>query len=164
MISELISRWLTSHMPAQSSLQYAPNRLKPARLTNKLMSSASAALSQDTVPWSASVTPPPRELRRLPQIRADFERALSDIRSQEAAQVLEQICHAQSLRDLWHLRMNIYIAIARQRCQDEAHRRLAGLDRHFPIQLERSVRLTRMAARERQHTTGSTHHEQPSGQ
>jgi hypothetical protein len=49
-----------------------------------------------------------------------------------------RIRQAQSLRDLWHLRPEVFNLISIERDQAEATRRLALLNRHFPVRAPRS--------------------------
>jgi hypothetical protein len=45
---------------------------------------------------------------------------------------------ARSLRELWHLRSEVYRLVALQTSQSEAERRLADLNHHFPTRAPRS--------------------------
>ena len=68
----------------------------------------------------------------LSLVRREFVDALKDIRTQHADDLLGRIRTARSLRDLWHLRTEIYNLVAMQRDQSEAGFRLARLNRFFP--------------------------------
>jgi hypothetical protein len=46
--------------------------------------------------------------------------------------------HARSLRELWHLRSELYTLIARHTSQHEAEARLGLLNAHFPTRTQRS--------------------------
>jgi hypothetical protein len=70
--------------------------------------------------------------KALAAARLDFAEALYDIRTPGAATVLDRIAVARSLRDLWHLREEVFSRIARHHDQAEAESRLTALDRHFP--------------------------------
>jgi hypothetical protein len=65
-------------------------------------------------------------------VRLEFMRALHGIQTQPASHLLDRIGRARSLRDLWHLRPDLFELVAHHRDQAEAHARLARLNRHFP--------------------------------
>jgi hypothetical protein len=73
-----------------------------------------------------------RPARTLEAARLDFCLALGDLTTRDAADLLRRGEHARSLRELWHLRAELYSIVARHRNQPEADRRLAQLNRHFP--------------------------------
>src|SRR6185369_6636535 len=75
---------------------------------------------------------PPPGVTPLWAVRLEFMRALHGIRTQQAGQLLDRIGRARSLRELWHLRADVFALVAHQRDQAEAHARLATLNRHFP--------------------------------
>jgi hypothetical protein len=70
--------------------------------------------------------------RVLDIARADFCHALHDIVRAEAVDLLRRAEHARSLRELWHLRAELYSIVARHASQHEADRRLQQVNRHFP--------------------------------
>lgn len=76
--------------------------------------------------------PAHRPVRTLEAARLDFCLALSDLTTRDAADLLRRGEHARSLRELWHLRAELYSIVARHRNQPEADRRLGRLNRHFP--------------------------------
>ena len=75
---------------------------------------------------------------RLQQVRDEFQAALDDLTAPEAADLWDRAGRAYSLRDLWHLRTDIYQAVAREHSQWEAERRLRLLNRNFPTRSPRS--------------------------
>ncbi len=77
-------------------------------------------------------------LNRLPAVRREFMAVLSDILSESAEPLRASILEAYSLRDLWHLRADIFGVIGRERSQSEAQQRLLLLNRHFPSRAPRS--------------------------
>ncbi len=77
-------------------------------------------------------------LDRLPPVRQDFLDSLDDIRSESASTLCTRIGQARSLRELWHLRAELYSVVAIDHSQHEAERRLALLNRHFPTRAPRS--------------------------
>ena len=74
----------------------------------------------------------------LSMVRREFVDALKDIRTQQAGDLLGRIRTARSLRDLWHLRTEIYNLVATHRDETEAGVRLARLNRFFPQRANRS--------------------------
>lgn len=79
-----------------------------------------------------------RLFAHLPQVKGEFCAELDDLRSQQAGFLMARIGAAGSMRELWHLRSDLYSAVARHHSQDEAERRLARLNRHFPTRSPRS--------------------------
>ena len=73
----------------------------------------------------------------LSLVRREFVDALKDIRTQQAGDLLARIRTARSLRDLWHLRTEIYNLVAMHRDEAEAGFRLARLNRFFPQRANR---------------------------
>ena len=97
------------------------------RLTGRLLSRAA--------PWLPA---PARPVNRLALVKAEFQDSLSDLTDPPAHALLDQIDRARSLRELWHLRSPVYGAVAVATTQSEAERRLARLNRHFPVRAPRS--------------------------
>jgi hypothetical protein len=52
--------------------------------------------------------------------------------------LLRRAQHARSLRELWHLRSELYTLIARGTSQVEADARLARVNQHFPTRAHRT--------------------------
>lgn len=80
-------------------------------------------------------TQQPHELRafeRLKAVREEFSGALDDIASQRAYDLQQRLLHCRSMRELWHLRSEIFNLVACHHSQHEAQARLAALNRHFP--------------------------------
>ena len=69
----------------------------------------------------------------LAQVKGEFCALLDDVLTRDSYFVMVKIGSAGSLRELWHLRPDLYGAIARHHSQGEAERRLAALNRHFPL-------------------------------
>jgi hypothetical protein len=97
------------------------------RLTDRLMRRAA--------PWLPA---PARPVNRLALVKAEFQDSLRDLIDPPAQALLDQIDRARSLRELWHLRSPVYGAVAVATTQSEAERRLARLNRHFPMRAPRS--------------------------
>jgi hypothetical protein len=77
-------------------------------------------------------------LNRLPPVRQDFLDSLDGIGGETASALSSRIGQTRSLRDLWHLRAELYKVVALSHSQHEAERRLARLNRHFPTRAPRS--------------------------
>ncbi len=69
----------------------------------------------------------------LAQARNEFHSAIWDLQSLKANQLREQIGAARSLRELWHLRADVFKLISVHRGQPEAQTRIDVLDSHFPV-------------------------------
>jgi hypothetical protein len=76
--------------------------------------------------------------KRLQSIRDEFLDALHDVRTQQAGMLQERIRIARSLRELWHLRPEVFGLVALRYSQAEAQLRLDRLNRHFPTRAPRS--------------------------
>lgn len=77
----------------------------------------------------------PRVLQGLSQVRTEFLSVVWDLQSYAATNTRESINQARSLRELWHLRADVFSVIAVHRGQAEAYRRLESLNRHFPVRI-----------------------------
>ncbi len=69
----------------------------------------------------------------LTKARNEFHSAIWDLQSNKANQLREHISQARSLRELWHLRADLFKLVAMHRGQAEAQCRLDVLDHHFPV-------------------------------
>jgi len=74
----------------------------------------------------------------LSLVRLEFMSALDDIPTRYAADLLVRIRNASSLRDLWHLRADVFNAVSCYSNQTEARERLSRLNRHFPARAPKS--------------------------
>ncbi len=68
---------------------------------------------------------------RLSAVREEFVAALDDLDPGRTGLLRQRIAKAASLRDLWHLRTDLYAAVSLQHSQFEAERRVSTLNRHF---------------------------------
>jgi hypothetical protein len=68
---------------------------------------------------------------RLMAVRSEFVAALDDLDPGRTALLRQRIARAASMRDLWHLRSDLYSAVSLQHSQTEAERRVSSLNRHF---------------------------------
>jgi hypothetical protein len=74
----------------------------------------------------------------LSAVRHEFVESLGDIATRQAADLADRIVQARSLRELWHLRTDVFSLVACHADQAEARSRLARLNRHFPARAPRS--------------------------
>jgi hypothetical protein len=77
-------------------------------------------------------------LSRLPAVRDHFLHRLADVDVDGTQSLRLRVDSARSLRDLWHLRSEVYRLVALQFSQAEAEHRLAALNQHFPTRAPRS--------------------------
>lgn len=83
--------------------------------------------------WEVDDAPVHAPMAGLRKVKTEFCSALWDLQSMRANQVRDMIERARSLRELWHLRADVFRVIAVHRGQMEAQQRLDGLDSHFPV-------------------------------
>ena len=76
---------------------------------------------------------------RLQAVREDFQQCIVDLAVPEAGDLWDRIGRTYSLRDLWHLRTDVYRVVALEHSQFEAERRVQSLNRHFPTRSPRSA-------------------------
>lgn len=69
----------------------------------------------------------------LDEARLDFADTLADLYTPQAENLHERIRKARSLRELWHLRSELFSLVSLHRGQADAQARLKTLNRHFPI-------------------------------
>ena len=86
-------------------------------------------------PAPQNAAPP---LNRLPSVRTEFMASLADIATEEADRVRLRIHESHSLRELWHLRADLFRVVAMAHSQTQAVERLSLLNRHFPTRAPRS--------------------------
>lgn len=85
--------------------------------------------------WDLDDSPPPApsSMGALWGIKAEFSAALWDLQSLPANRVRDEVACARSLRELWHLRAEVFKVVAMHRGQIQAQARLDVLDGHFPV-------------------------------
>ena len=77
-------------------------------------------------------------LNRLASVRTDFMASLADISTADADRIRLRIHESRTLRELWHVRAELYRVVAVTHSQTEAEQRLLLLNRHFPTRAPRS--------------------------
>lgn len=88
--------------------------------------------------WARSEWAPTRPDDGLDGIRQEFAEAVADLRGPRADELVDRVDAARSLRELWHLRAEVFRLVALAHSQHEAGQRLARLNRHFPTRSPRS--------------------------
>jgi hypothetical protein len=86
-------------------------------------------------PAPHEAAPPPS---RLVAVKREFAASLADLDSLGAEQLRWRVREARSLRDLWHLRSDVYSTVALAHSQGEAEARLLLINQHFPTRAPRS--------------------------
>jgi hypothetical protein len=89
----------------------------------------------DEKPRSRLVSLRPRHITPLPAIRSEFLSSLQDLPGQATVELESRIRGSRSLRELWHLRSELFKLVAVHRDQRSAQERLARLNRHFPSEV-----------------------------
>jgi len=74
----------------------------------------------------------------LERARSEFVAAMGGLSDCDPQDLLRRAQHARSLRELWHLRSELYTLIARRISQPEADARLARVNQHFPTRAQRT--------------------------
>ena len=74
----------------------------------------------------------------LERARTEFVAAMAGLLETDPHGLLKRAQHARSLRELWHLRSELYTLIARRISQCEADVRLARVNQHFPTRAQRT--------------------------
>ena len=74
----------------------------------------------------------------LEKARAEFVAAFDGLLAHDHNGLLKRAQHARSLRELWHLRSELYTLIARRVSQFEADTRLARVNQYFPTRAQRT--------------------------
>lgn len=75
---------------------------------------------------------PGASLSPLERARRDFCTSMHDLHGDEVQDLRLRAGYTGSLRELWHLRTELYQLIAFHLDQAEADRRLVSVNRHFP--------------------------------
>lgn len=133
MTSRLFNRWSfrsTLSMPSSLRVEVQPPSLRhaPDSAWHRVMFWLLAPNAPDAAP----------PLNRLSRVRDDFVVALADVDTDEGRDLADRIDKARSLRELWHLRSDVYRIVALRHSQHEADQRLADLNCHFPTRAPRS--------------------------
>ena len=129
----LLKRWgyrSTLSDPSRFRVEVRPPSLRhaPSSPWQRLMFWLRAPAPLDAAP----------PLNRLPGVQQEFMACLADVHSDRAIELRGLIRGARSLRELWHLRAEVYNAVAVQTSQLDAETRLARLNKHFPTRAPRS--------------------------
>jgi len=98
------------------------------------------SLWTQTLRWlvGGGVEAVPASLTPLERARGEFVAAMDGLGEVDRNGLLKRAQHARSLRELWHLRSELYTLIARRASQVEADERLARVNQHFPTRAQRT--------------------------
>ena len=98
------------------------------------------SLWQQTLRWlvGGNVEAVPALRTPLEKARSEFVAAMAGLIEVDHNALLKRAQHARSLRELWHLRSELYTLIARRISQFEADARLARVNQHFPTRAQRT--------------------------
>lgn len=98
----------------------------------------SAEASGDTVP-GYQMADGPAEPAPVQAARLAFVAALRDVHSPHANDLARRAMGAVSLRELWHLRNELFTLVSVQHCESVGHDRLGELNRFFPVRSQSST-------------------------
>lgn len=121
----------TLSTPSAFRVEVRPPSLRhaPASLGQRLLFWLLAPAPQDAAP----------PINRLPAVKQHFHDCIADVYGPGAAALRTSIDGARSLRELWHLRAEVYNTVGRAHSELEAERRLQQLNRHFPTRAPRAA-------------------------
>ena len=131
MSTALLSRLLRKPAaPTTLRMNVCPPDICPARAT----------MWQQTLRWlvGGNVDAVPSLRTPLERARSEFVSALAGLVDSGDDDLLRRAQHARSLRELWHLRSELYTMIARRISQGEADLRLARVNQYFPTRAQRT--------------------------
>jgi hypothetical protein len=115
---------------ASATLESRPAEVRPPALWGGLHGSMWSGL----LGWLREThRTEPEPVRTIDMARIDFQLAMADLESTDANGLRQRVASARSLRELWHLRTALYGLIACHVSQVEAERRVAQVNRHFPV-------------------------------
>ena len=125
-----LSRRSTLASPSAFRVEVRPPSLRhaPASGWQRLMFWLLAPAPQDSAP----------PLNRLPLVRQAFLDTVADIQTAGAEALRRRIQNAASLRDLWHLRSEIFSIVGVAHSESQAEARVTQLNHHFPTRTPRS--------------------------
>lgn len=133
------SRWSLSPWGRRSVSGAAPSSLRMEVRPPSLRTAPDGGW-QRLIFWL--MAPAPQDaapsLGRLPGVREDFLDVVADVHSEDAEMLRDRIANASSLRELWHLRAEVYRVVAVAHSQAQAEDRVALLNHHFPTRAPRS--------------------------
>ena len=119
----------TLSSPSAFRVEVRPPSLRhaPASWGQRLLFWLMAPAPQDAAP----------PINRLPGVKKDFLACLDDVELPAAAGLCASIAGSRSLRELWHLRAEVFNMVGRAHNEAEAERRIERLNRHFPTRAAR---------------------------
>lgn len=137
-LAALSARYQPSSLSGTTTSGLSRIEVRPPSLRH-----APTPLLQRLLFWIIAPSPldasPP--LNRLPGVQREFRVALADIDGHHREgrdALMDRIARARSLRELWHMRLDVYNLVATAHSEFEAAQRLALLNRHFPRRATRA--------------------------
>ena len=120
----------TLSTPSAFRVEVRPPSLRhaPASWGQRLLFWLLAPAPQDAAP----------PINRLPGVKRDFLACVADVEPRLTGSLCQSIDGARSLRELWHLRAEIYNTVGLAHSEVEAERRIDRLNRHFPTRAPRA--------------------------
>lgn len=73
------------------------------------------------------------DVSRVRAARLAFDAALHDVTGAAAQNLAQRARDAMTLRELWHLRNELFTLVSIHHCESVGHARLASLNRFFPV-------------------------------
>lgn len=127
---------VTLHRPPSTGLLAdARAEVRPPSLRQPPPSRWRRALFWLLAPAPLDAAPPVSQLSR---VRKDFQASVADLAALDRGPLWDRIARAQTQRELWHLRAEVFRVVALAHSQQEAEYRLEHLNRHFPTRSPRS--------------------------
>lgn len=121
---------------------YGHSQSLPDRMLNRLLDWLADSFGRTGRPLrretASNESLPPSGITPLSMVRLEFSCALDDIPTRTADELDIRIGRARSLRELWHLRADVFNVVSCHSNQTEAHERLSRLNRHFPARAPKS--------------------------
>ena len=135
-----------NHTMSSALLHRLLHRKPAAPMTTRMNVCPPDVIARSDSLWSATlrwlvggdVEAVPSLRTPLEKARGEFVAALDGLLEVDHNGLLKRAQHARSLRELWHLRSELYTLIARRVSQPEADARLARVNQHFPTRAQRT--------------------------
>lgn len=127
-----------ARLDSPTSLRSTRLEVRPPSLRHAPSSMWQRVMFWIMAPEPMDAAPP---LNRLPGVQSDFLSAIADIDAEAACDLSHRIGNARSLRELWHMRLDVYNLIALHHSEFDAAQRLARLNHHFPVRTPRTTQI-----------------------
>lgn len=121
--------------PTSSGMGDARVEVRPPSLRQPPLSFWGRAIFWLMAPAPLDASP---SIDSLGRVRKDFQSCVADLSAVDSGPLWDRIARAQTLRELWHLRTEVFRLVALAHSQLEAESRLELLNQHFPTRSPRS--------------------------